>query len=164
MLRTQERYSLLRSLSAGSVPSVDGEHTNNREALRRLGIGFGLAAAVLVVLATFLPRLHCPTIELQHNRLIDRSEGSWFLALAAIVVLGSLGGIADRRGGWLLLFAGLVILGLTIYSSTGSRSLVLGDVPGVEEAVHGDLGFGLGLSGLSGLLAAGGGLLVASTT
>jgi uncharacterized membrane protein YhaH (DUF805 family) len=131
--------------------------------LRSLGVAFGLVAAGLVVLATFLPRLHCPTIDLQHNRLIDRGEGMWFLVCAGVMIIGAIAAIRDRRAGWLLLLAGLAILGLTIYSATGSRSLVLAGVPGVQGDVYGELGLGLALGGLAGLLAAGGGGLIVSS-
>src|ERR1700761_9728231 len=114
--------------------------TRNRNALRAVGVALGLTAAGLLVLATFLPRLHCPTIDLQHNRLIDRDEGLFLLACAGLVVLASIAGIRYRRAGWLLVLTGSIILGLTIYSATGSRSLVLAGVPGVQGAVHGELG------------------------
>jgi hypothetical protein len=131
--------------------------------LRSLGVAFGLVAAGLVVLATFLARLHCPTIDLQHNRLIDRGEGMWFLVCAGASVVGAIASIRDRRAGLLLVLAGLAILGLTIYSATGSRSLVLAGVSGVQADVYGELGLGLALAGFAGLLAAGaGGLIVSS--
>jgi hypothetical protein len=125
---------------------------------------FGLFAAGLVVLATFVARLHCPTIDLQQNRLIDRSEGLFFIVCAGAMIVGAIASVSDRRAGWLLVLAGLAILGLTMYSATGSRSLVLPAVPGIEGAVYGELGFGLALSGLAGLLGAGGGGLVLAAT
>jgi hypothetical protein len=110
-----------------------------------------------------MARLHSPTVELQHNRLIDRNEGLFFLACAAAMIVGAIGSLKDQRAGWLLVLAGLAVLGLTIYSATGSRSLVLHAVPGVAGAVHGGLALGLGLSGCASLLAAsGGGLIIAA--
>jgi hypothetical protein len=143
---------------------MGGGRTENPDALRSVGVAFGLAAAGLVILAAFMPRLHCPTIDLHHDRLIDRGEGLLFLACAGMVILGSIAAIADRRGGRLLVLGGLVIFGLSIYSATGSRSLVLAAVPGVEGAVHGDPALGLGLSGFGGLLSAGGGALIVLAT
>lgn len=145
-----------------SVPPMGGGRTQNRDA-PSLGVALGLAAAGLVVLATFTARLHCPTVDLHHNRLIDRGEGLFFLACAALTIVGAIASIRDRRAGWLLVPAGLALLGLTIYSATGPRSLVLAAVPGVEGAVHGELGLGLALACLAGLLAAGGGGLIVST-
>lgn len=142
---------------------MGGGGSQNRNSLRWLGVAFGLAAAGLVVLATFMARLHCPTIDLHDNRLIDRGEGLLFLVCAGAMIVGAIAGIRDRRAGWLLLLAGLAILGLTIDSATGSRSLVLAGVPGVQGDVYGELGLGLGLSGLAGLLAAGGGALIVSS-
>jgi hypothetical protein len=137
------------------------ESTQNRDALRSVAVAFGLFAAGLVVLATFIARLHCPTIDLQDNRLIDRGEGLLFLVCAGAMVVGAIASMWDRRGGWVLIVAGVAILSLTIYSATGSRSLVLAAVPGVEGAVHGEVGLGLVLGGFGGLLAAGcGGLIV----
>lgn len=147
-----------------TVPTLAGADTQNRNALRSLGVAFGLLAACLVVLATFMARLRCPTIDLHGNRLIDRSEGLFFLICAGVMIVLAIASIRDRRAGWLLVLAGLAILGLTIYSVTGSRSLVLAAVPGIEGAVHGELGPGLGLSGTAGVLAAvGGGLIVSPT-
>jgi hypothetical protein len=135
--------------------------TENRDALRSVSVAFGLFAAGLVVLATFIARLHCPTVDLHDNRLIDRGEGLLFLVCAGAMIVGAIASIRDRRGGWILLLAGLTILGLTIYSATGSRSLVSAAVPGVQGAVHGEVGLGLVLGGFAGLLAAGaGGLIV----
>jgi hypothetical protein len=147
-----------------TVSPLGGRGTQNPNALRSLGVAFGLVAAGLVVLATFTARLSCPTIDLDHNRLIDRGEGLFFLICAGVMIIGAIASIRDRRVGWLLVLAGLAILGLTIYSATGSRSLVLAAVPGIEGAVHGELGPGLGLSGIAGVLAAiGGGLIVSPT-
>jgi hypothetical protein len=146
------------------VSSIGGPGTQNRSALRSVGVAFGLVAAGLVVLAAFTARLHCPTIDLQHNRLIDRGEGLWFLVCAGVMIVGAIASIGDRRAGWLLVGAGVAILGLTIYSATGSRSLVLPAVPGVEGAVHGELGLGLTFASLAGLLAAGGGGLIVSAS
>lgn len=143
---------------------MGGRGTQNRNALRSVGVAFGLVAAGLVVLAAFMARLHCPTIDLHDNRLIDRSEGLFFLICAGVMIVGAIASIRDRRAGWLLVAAGLAILGLTIYSGTGSRSLVLAAVPGIEGAVHGELGLGLALSGMAGLLATVGGGLVLSAT
>jgi hypothetical protein len=143
---------------------VGGGGIQNSNTLRAVGVPFGLFAAGLVVLATFLPRLHCPTIDIQHNRLIDRDEGLYFLICAGSMIVSAIVGIKDRRAGWLLVLAGFAILGLTIYSATGSRSLLLPSIPGVEGAVHGELGLGLGLSGLAGLLAAGGGGFILAAT
>jgi hypothetical protein len=138
--------------------------TQNRNALRSVGVAFGLVAAGLVVLATFMARLSCLTIHLDHNRLIDRGEGLCFLICAGAMIICAIASIRDRRAGWLLVLAGLAILGLTIYSVTGSRSLVLAAVPGIEGAVHGEIGPGLGLSGIAGVLAmVGGGLIVSPT-
>jgi hypothetical protein len=141
---------------------MGGEGTQNQEALRFVGVAFGLLAAGLVVAATFMARLHSPTVELQNNRLIDRSEGLFFLICAGAMIVGAIGSLGDQRAGWLLVSAGLAVLGLTIYSATGSRSLVLHAVPGVEAAVHGGLALGLGLSGCASLLAAGAGGLIIS--
>jgi hypothetical protein len=146
----------------GSVPRIGGGGIQNRNALRSVGVAFGLVAAGLVVLASFMARLHCPTVDLHHNRLIDRGEGLLFLACAGVMLVGAIASIGDRRGGWLLVPGGLVLLGLTIYSATGSRSLVLAAVPGVAGAVHGELGLGLTLSGFGGLLSTGGGVLIVS--
>jgi hypothetical protein len=132
--------------------------------LRSVGVAFGLVAVGLVVLATLMARLRCPTIDLHNNRLIDRSEGLFFLICAGVMIVGAIASIRDRRAGWLLVPAGFAILGLTIYSATGSRSLVLAAVPGIEGAVHGELGLGLGLSGMAGLLASVGGGLILSAT
>lgn len=147
-----------------TVSGVEGEHSRNRNALCSVGVGFGLFAAGLVVLATLLARLNCPTIELHENRLIDRGEGLFFLICAGVMVVGAVGSMKDRRAGWLLVLAGLAMLGLTIYSATGSRSLVLPAVPGIEGAAYGELGIGLVLSGCAGLLAAGGGAFILSAT
>jgi len=141
---------------------MGGGGTHNRNALRSVGVAFGLFAAGLTVLASFMARLHCPTIDLQHNRLIDRGEGLFFLICAGVMIVGAIASIRSRRAGWLLVLTGLAILGLTIYSSTGSRSLVLPAVPGIEGAVHGELGIGLALCGFAGLLAAGGGGFILS--
>lgn len=123
-----------------TVSPLGGRDTQNPNALRSLGVAFGLFAAGLVVLATFTARLSRPTIDLHHNRLIDRSEGPFFLICAGVMIVGAIASIRDRRAGWVLVLAGLAILGLTIYSATGSRSLVLAAVPGIEGAVHGELG------------------------
>jgi hypothetical protein len=158
------RRGTVSTVCGGSVPRMTGGRTQNRDTLRSVGVAFALVAAALVVLATFVPRLHCPTIDLHHDRLIDRDEGLWFLACAGVIILVAIVSIRYRRAGWFLVLAGLATLGLTIYSATGSRSLVLAAVPGVAGAVHGELGLGLGLAGLAGLLAAGGGGLIVSTT
>jgi uncharacterized membrane protein YhaH (DUF805 family) len=143
---------------------MGGGNTESRAALRAVGIAFGLAAAGLGVLATVIVRLRCPTIDIQHNRLIDRGEGLWFLICAAVMIVGALASIRHRRAGWLLVVAGPAILGLTIYSATGSRSLVLAAVPGVEGAVHGEPGLGLALAGFAGLLSTGGGAFILAAT
>jgi hypothetical protein len=147
-----------------TVSPLGGRGTQNANALRSLGVAFGLVAAGLVVLATFMARLSCTTIDLSHDRLIGRSEGLFFLLSAGVMIIGAIASIRDRRAGWLLVLAGLAILGLTIYSATGSRSLVLDAIPGFQGAVHGELGPGLGISGIAGVLAAIGGCLVVSPT
>lgn len=162
--RPSNRRGTWSAVRWDSVPPMGGGRTKNRDALGSLGITFGLAAAGLVILASFMARLHCPTVDLHQNRLIDRGEGLFFLACAALTIVGAIASTRDRRAGWLLVLAGIALLGLTIYSATGSRSLVLAAVPGVEGAVHGELGLGLALAGLAGLLAAGGGGLIVSKT
>lgn len=148
--------------SSDSVPPMGSGRTQNRDTLRSVGVAFGLVAAGLVVLATLMARLHSPTVDIEHNRLIDRGEGLLFLACAGVMISGAIASIGNRRAGWLLVLAGLAILGLTIYSATGSRSLVLAAVPGVAGAVHGGLGLGLALAGFAGVLGAGGGGLIVS--
>lgn len=139
---------------------MGGGGTQSRDPLRSTGVAFGLIAAGLVVLSTLLARLHCPTIEPQHNRLVDRGEGLFFLICTGVMIVAAIASIRSARAGWLLVLAGLAIFVLTIYSATGSRSLVLQAIPGVEGAVHGELGLGLALSGFANLLAAGGGAFI----
>lgn len=145
-----------------TVSQVRHEGFQNLGALRSVGVAFGLFAAGLVIFATFMARLHSPTVELQHKRLIDRNEGPFFVVCAAVMIVGATGSLRGQRAGWLLVLSGLAVLGLTIYSATGSRSLVLHAVPGVAGAVHGELALGLGLSGCASLLAASGGGLILS--
>jgi hypothetical protein len=143
---------------------MGGGDTENRAALRSAGVAFGLVAAGLGILATVIARLNCPTIDIRHDRLIDRGEGLLFLICAAVMIVGAIASIRYRRAGWLLVTAGLAILALTIYSATGSRSLVLAAVPGVAGAVHGEPGLGLALAGFAGLLAIGGGGFILAET
>src|ERR1700753_2762880 len=107
-----------------TVSPLEGRGTQNANALRSLGAAFGLVAAGLVVLATFMARLSCTTIDLSHDRLIGRTGGLFFLRCAGVMIIGAIASIRDRRAGWVLVLAGLAIVGLTIYSATGSRSLI----------------------------------------
>ena len=122
------------------------------------GLTLALIAAALLVLSVFTPKLHCETIQLRDNRLIDGWEGIVLIGCAALVVFGAGLGLSRRRCGWLDCAAGAAALGVVIYASTGSR-LIVQEGP-LEGAIYAVPGIGLLVAGLGALVAIGGGLMI----
>jgi len=124
------------------------------------GLTLALLAVALLVLSIFMPKLHCETIHLHDNRLIDGWEGVALIGCAALIVLGTDLGLSRRRWAWLNCAAGAAALGVVIYASSGSRLIVQGPVSGIEGAVYAVPGVGLLVAGLGALVAIGAGLAI----
>jgi hypothetical protein len=126
---------------------------------RQIGLAIVLIAAALVALSVFMPKLHCPTIRLTGNRLIEGWDGVVLLTCSVSLILGVPFGWKSKHTVWLIWLAGLTALGVVIYDGTGARLVVEGS-PGDAEAVYAEQGVGLILAGLSALAIIGAGLMI----
>lgn len=133
-----------------------------RRPARPVEVGLALFAATLLVLATFLPRLHSPTNPIQGDRLVDEWEGAACLICSALLILGSWWSTRNMRGGLVVLAVGVIALGLTIYAGTGSRTIIEHAVPGVAGAVHGEVAIGLLFAGFAAVVGMLAGILILS--
>jgi hypothetical protein len=141
---------------------VAGGATQKRDALHSVGVALGILAGALIILATFLPRLYCPVVELQHNRLLENDEGVAFLVGAGALIVGSIASLRFLRAGWIVIVASLGVIGLTIYSATGPRLLVLSGVAANQVNIYGQVNLGLVLAGFGAFLGFSGGVLLVS--
>jgi hypothetical protein len=141
---------------------MGGAGDQRRGPARTVEVGLAFFAAALLVVATFLPRLHSPTNLIQGNRLVDEWEGAACLICSALLILGSWWSTKDRRGGVVVLAVGVIALGLTIYASTGSRTIIEHAVPGVAGAVHGEVAIGLLFAGFAAVVGVLAGILILS--
>jgi hypothetical protein len=126
------------------------------------GIALALFAAGLLVASVFMPRLSSQTVDLgaRSNRMIDGWEG-WFLLLLGVgLLVAAVRGRRDGRWGVLVCLFAIAALGVAIYSCTGSRALLVQEVPGVQGAVFADPGLGFLVAALGAAIAFCGGLTI----
>ena len=139
-----------------------------------MGVGIALLGALGMLIAVFLPRVEATTTfgGVAENTLIQSGTGGWWFVGLALAVIGAVYGVARSGGGsgWAIVILGGVAIALAFYNGASDEALMLypigegGEPDGSAEGTMATPSIGIYLAGLGGVLAAWGGLHIATSS